>query len=83
MMNNFLTILFMCLVIENKSTNGENEPSSVKKPFGIGIGRVFIGGRDTDEEGTNVGLTVYSQYRQFLRLTKQNANEEYYQRSVK
>ena len=81
MKTNLPTILLMCLVLCNKSSNGDKDPSSsVKKPFGIGIGRVFIGGRDTGEEGTNVALTIYSQYRQFLRLTKQNVNEEYYQR---
>jgi len=32
------------------------------KPFGTGVGPVFIGGRDTDNEGTQVALRIFRQY---------------------
>jgi len=32
------------------------------KPFGLGVGPVFIGGQDTDIEGTQVALRILAQY---------------------
>jgi len=47
------------------------------KPFGIGVGKTFIGGRDTDNEGTQIALTIYSQYLQYQRIVG-NVDEAYY-----
>ena len=50
------------------------------KPFGIGHGPAYIGGRDTDANGTRIAMEVYSQYRQYRKLTDQVADADYYAR---
>lgn len=63
-----------------------DEETEVKKPkpFGLGIGPTYIGGRDTDAEGTELSLTIYKQFINFKRLTKQSLadDENYYSRWV-
>ena len=63
-----------------------DEETEVKKPkpFGLGIGPTYIGGRDTDAEGTELSLTIYKQFINFKRLTKQSLadDENYYSRQV-
>jgi len=49
------------------------------KPFGTGVGPTFIGGRDTDNDGTKIALDVYRQYRQYKRIVEK-VDEEYYNR---
>ena len=40
----------------------EEEKKVLPKPFGLGVGTVYIGGRDTDKEGTEVALRILGQY---------------------
>ena len=58
---------------------GEDTPPP-PKPFGIGHGPAYIGGRDTDANGTKIALEVYRQYRQYRKLTDQVADADYYTR---
>lgn len=44
-----------------RGQEGEKE-KVLPKPFGLGIGPAFVGGRDTDMEGTEVSLRIYGQY---------------------
>jgi len=46
------------------------------KPFGLGVGPTFIGGRDTNHEGTEVALRIYGQYINYRILTKKATQEE-------
>ena len=50
------------------------------KPFGLGVGPTYIGGRDTDANGTRIAMEVYSQYRQYKKINGQVENEDYYKR---
>merc|ERR1711915_69159 len=52
------------------------------KPFGVGIGPVYISGHDTDLERTELTLKIYKQYINYKRLSQQSLreNEEYYAR---
>ena len=38
------------------------------KPFGVGLGPTFIGGRDTDKAGTDLSLKIYKQFLQYKNL---------------
>jgi len=52
------------------------------KPFGITIGPTYIGGRDTDQEGTQLSLKIYKQYINYKRLMSESYQEDemYYER---
>ena len=52
------------------------------KPFGVGIGPVYIGGQDTDLERAELTLKIYKQYINYKRLSQQSLreDEEYYAR---
>ena len=49
------------------------------KPFGTGVGPTFIGGRDSDSDGTKIALEVYRQFRQYKRIVDK-VDEDYYSR---
>ena len=53
---------------------------SITPTLGIGHGPAYIGGRDTDANGTKIALEVYSQYRQYKKINGQMENEDYYKR---
>jgi hypothetical protein len=60
----------------------EVQNKTLPKPFGIGIGPTYIGGRDTDEEGTKLSLLIYNQYINYKRLSSLNLQDDelYYTR---
>ena len=53
-----------------------------KKPFGLGQGPFFVGGRDTDAEGTKISLTIYKQFLVYKKLLRKSSleDEQYYDR---
>jgi len=58
------------------------ENKTLPRPFGIGVGPSYIGGRDTDKEGTQLSLKIYKQYINYKRLMRQSfeKDELYYER---
>ena len=57
-------------------------PQEWPKPFGLGVGPAFIGGRDTVWAGNSLVLELYAAYRKYKILTQKTTTEEadYYQR---
>jgi len=74
-----------CLLLGVVVVQGNEENKTLPKPFGIGHGPVFIGGRDTDQEGTQLSLKIYSHYRNYMNLIGQVLLEDhqYYDRWTK
>ena len=73
----FVTLLQLSavLVLANK------EEHKVEKPFGLGQGPFYVGGRDTDEEGTKIALNIYQQFLDYKKLmAKSFLEDEYYER---
>jgi len=73
-------IAILLLTIISLSVAEEAQNKTLPKPFGVGIGPVYIGGRDTDLEGTKLSLKIYKQYIQYKRLLQQSYkdDEQYY-----
>eukprot|EP00092_Neocalanus_flemingeri_P004439 GFUD01004774.1.p1 GENE.GFUD01004774.1~~GFUD01004774.1.p1 ORF type:complete len:566 (+),score=118.87 GFUD01004774.1:136-1833(+) len=73
-----VTVLLLVAAVQAE----EEKNITLPKPFGIGIGPAYIGGRDTDEEGTELSLKIYQQYIMFKRLSSMNLqeDEQYYSR---
>ena len=72
----FLTLVHLSAVLV--SANQEE----VKKPFGLGQGPFYVGGRDTDQEGTQIALTIYQQFLVYKKLLGKSflEDEQYYDR---
>jgi len=70
----------LILTILSLASAAEEETKTLPKPFGLGIGPTYIGGRDTDLEGTKLSLKIYKQYIQYKRLMQQSLedDEHYY-----
>ena len=70
----------LTLTILSLASAAEEENKPLPKPFGLGIGPTYIGGRDTDLEGTQLSLKIYKQYIQYKRLMQQSLedDENYY-----
>ena len=72
--------MFLCITLLSWPVSGASvEDDKVPKPFGIGHGPAFVGGRETDVNGTMTALNIYNQYIQYKRLLG-TADEEYYKR---
>jgi len=54
----------------------EAEKKVHPKPFGLGVGPVFIGGRDTDKEGTQVSLRILGQYINYKVLSGEASDQD-------
>jgi len=80
-MKNITTSLVTILLLAAVAVYGE-ENKTLPKPFGIGIGPTYIGGRDTDDLGTKLSLDIYKQYILAQRLMGKNLmeDEQYYTR---
>jgi hypothetical protein len=78
-MQSLVTILLLGVVAV---LGNANENKTLPKPFGLGHGPVYIGGRDTDEAGTLLSLDIYNQYINFRRLSQKSLqqDEQYYSR---
>jgi len=69
-------LLLGCVSVFGEDAKNQTLP----KPFGIGHGPVHIGGRDTDQEGTQLSLKIYEQYRNYRKLIQMSLvdDEQYY-----
>jgi len=58
------------------------DPEEFPKPFGLGVGPAYIGGRDTVGAGDTLVLEVYAVYRKYREVTRRTVREEeeYYKR---
>ena len=76
-----LVQLHAILVLASSSGPAEDE-NKIPKPFGLGQGPFFVGGRDTDKEGTRIALTIYKQFLVYKKLLGQSflEDEQYYDR---
>ena len=74
----FVTILQLNAILV-LATEEENR---VKKPFGLGQGPFYVGGRDTDAEGTKISLNIYQQFLIYKKFLGQSflEDEQYYDR---
>jgi len=80
---NLLALLVLVGVISTIDATADLDEEFVKppKPFGIGRGSTFIGGRETDKEGTEIALKIYRQFIQYKRIVHATEiDEEYYGR---
>ena len=82
---NLLALLVLVGVISTidakDAADADDQSSKPPKPFGIGRGSIFIGGRETDEEGTEIALKIYRQFIQYKRIFNlSEIDEDYYGR---
>ena len=57
------------LVLQALAVSAENvTEEATTKPFGVGLGPTFIGGRETDKAGTDLSLKIYKQFLQYKNL---------------
>ena len=70
----FMTLLLLSAVLVSANQG--------KKPFGLGQGPFYVGGRDTDEEGTKIALNIYQQFLVYKKLMAKSflEDEQYYER---
>ena len=80
-MKTLTSSLVITLLLAAVAVSAE-ENKTLPKPFGIGIGPTYLGGRETDEAGTKLSLDIYSQYINYKRLMMLNLepDEQYYRR---
>ena len=71
----------LSILMLSASGQGATVEEKSRKPFGLGHGPAFVGGRETDGNGTLTALNIYNQYIQYRRLLGK-ADEEYYKKSV-
>ena len=76
-MENHLSVYLAAVALVLQHAVAEDD---LPKPFGIGIGPSYVGGMESDTNGTKIALEVYSQYRRYRKLTDQTANADYYKR---
>ena len=64
-----LQVFALTVSAENVTEEATAEMESLPpKPFGVGLGPTFIGGRDTDKAGTDLSLKIYKQFLQYKNL---------------
>jgi len=79
----FKTSVFLILgAVLLALVSAAEENKTLPRPFGIGVGISYIGGRDTDKEGTQLSLKIYKQFINYKRLMKKSfeKDELYYER---
>ena len=79
----FVTLLQLNAILVLTSATGATEDENrIPKPFGLGQGPFFVGGRDTDAEGTKIALRIYKQFLVYKKLLGQSflEDEQYYDR---
>ena len=84
---NLMALLVLVGVISTidakDAADADDQSSKPPKPFGIGRGSTFIGGRETDEEGTEIALKIYRQFIQYKRIVHATEiDEDYYGRFI-
>ena len=78
-----LQVFALTVSAENVTEEATAEMESLPpKPFGVGLGPTFIGGRDTDKAGTDLSLKIYKQFLQYKNLlfATQPNDKAYYDR---
>ena len=64
-----LQVLALTVCAENVTEEATAQMEALPpKPFGVGLGPTFIGGRDTDKAGTDLSLKIYKQFLQYKNL---------------
>ena len=77
----FVTLVQLNALLVLAAVASEDE-KRIPKPFGLGLGPFFVGGRDTDAEGTKIALTIYHQFLVYKKLLRKSflEDEQYYDR---
>ena len=77
----FVTVVQLNAILVLAAGAAEDE-NTIPKPFGLGQGPFFVGGRDTDAEGTRIALTIYKQFLVYKKFLGQSflEDEQYYDR---
>jgi len=75
----FWVVVVICLAT---ICQADEEIKSRPKPFGVGLGPAYVGGRETDSEGEILVRKMYSWYINYKRLTNKmvEGDEQYYER---
>ena len=72
-------LLLLATVSAQENNETVEQKKVLPKPFGLGVGSGYIGGRDTDKEGTEVALRILGQYINYKVLsgiaTQQDADD--------
>ena len=78
----FVTLVQLNAILVSASPSGATQDENIPKPFGLGQGPFFLGGRDTDAEGTKIALTIYHQFLVYKKLLRKSflEDEQYYDR---
>jgi len=72
--------MFFVVVVVTLLGSTYGDVSGKTKPFGLGQGPAYIGGRSTDAEGTELSLRIYGWYVNYLGLTNRasQADRDHY-----
>ena len=79
----FVTFVQLNAILVSASPSGSTEDENrIPKPFGLGQGPFFLGGRDTDAEGTKIALRIYRQFLVYQKFIGKSflEDEQYYDR---
>ena len=78
----FVTLVQLNALLVLAAVASEDEKRISPKPFGLGQGPFFVGGRDTDAEGTKIALTIYKQFLVYKKFLGKSflEDEQYYDR---
>ena len=79
----FVTFVQLNAILVSASTSGPTEDEKrIPKPFGLGQGPFFLGGRDIDAEGTKIALRIYRQFLVYQKFIGKSflEDEQYYDR---
>ena len=79
----FVTLVQLNAILVSASPSGATQDeNTIPKPFGLSQGPFFLGGRDTDAEGTKIALTIYQQFLAYKKLLRKSSleDEQYYDR---
>lgn len=78
----FVTLVQLSAILELASSVAAEDEKRIQKPFGLGQGPFFVGGRDTDAEGTKIALTIYKQFLVYKKFLGKSflEDEQYYDR---
>ena len=77
------SILYFMTLLQLNAVLVLADQEEINKPFGLGQGPFFVGGRDTDHEGTQIALTIYQQFLVYKKFMGKSflEDEQYYDRS--
>jgi len=72
-----IVFLFICgLVASAVAQNTTETKPSGPKPFGTGMGKAYIGGRDTDAEGDKLVMKIYKYFVNYKEMVGLNTAED-------